>query len=315
MSRKHGFTLVELLVVIAIIGILVGLLLPAVQAAREASRRMSCSNNLKQLGLAEHNAESASGKLAPNFYEGQNGIIALSPFPPLASYFEQKNLVEQLQARCEAEGAFSFDSLDTTATPPLSVAMCPSMVDPEVCWSLYNYPVDFSSPSDPVTRGALRSDYAKCAGSATAIISIADLNTLPPGMGLSISNGYAAAQRWRDITDGLSNTMMWGESLGQQINTRRLRAYSHLFANAVMIDLARDSSSQYVDPPPFLSPFRDPFENDVRLTDQFSSMHAGGVVQFSFCDGSVRALSRSMDEKVLVGLATINGGEVVSSDP
>ncbi len=81
---RLAFTLVELLVVIAIIGILVGLLLPAVQAAREAARRMSCQNNLKQLGLAMHNFESANRKLPPG-YLGPTRALPNDPRPPMTS--------------------------------------------------------------------------------------------------------------------------------------------------------------------------------------------------------------------------------------
>ncbi|HUP82046.1 MAG TPA: DUF1559 domain-containing protein, partial [Pirellula sp.] len=75
---RRGFTLVELLVVIAIIGILVGLLLPAVQAAREAARRMQCGNNVKNLGLAFHNYESATKKIPPGGFHNRDGIGAAS---------------------------------------------------------------------------------------------------------------------------------------------------------------------------------------------------------------------------------------------
>ena len=89
-SRRAGFTLVELLVVIAIIGILVGLLLPAVQAAREAARRMQCGNNLKQLGLALHNYESATKRLP----SGRADITGLSAFGALMPYMEQSNVYQ-----------------------------------------------------------------------------------------------------------------------------------------------------------------------------------------------------------------------------
>ena len=112
-SRKAGFTLVELLVVIAIIGVMVGLLLPAVQAAREASRRMSCQNNERQLGLSVQNFESAI-KAYPLAAEFEVGTAWHSLILP---YMEQRTLYEIMTFQEDAEGnyqwAFGGDDVDT----------------------------------------------------------------------------------------------------------------------------------------------------------------------------------------------------------
>src|SRR5256714_13555627 len=94
--RRFGFTLVELLVVIAIIGVLVAILLPAVQAAREAARRMQCSNNLKQIGLALHNYENAYGTLPPGgIYVNSSGMKRGSALVHLLPFIEQPALYEK----------------------------------------------------------------------------------------------------------------------------------------------------------------------------------------------------------------------------
>ncbi len=94
-SRQDGFTLIELLVVIAIIGVLVGLLLPAVQAAREAARRSSCSNNLKQIGLAIHNFHSAKDRLPSSGRPSTASTVRFGFFTQLLPFLEQQKLWEQ----------------------------------------------------------------------------------------------------------------------------------------------------------------------------------------------------------------------------
>ncbi|NLX55322.1 MAG: DUF1559 domain-containing protein [Planctomycetaceae bacterium] len=136
-TQRAGFTLVELLVVIAIIGVLVALLLPAVQAAREAARRMQCSNHMKQLGLALHNYHDAWKKLPPRIggsyvnFEGINwspsGIVRLLPF------LEERGVYERIQQRQTYNGrfyeAFNVNSTDRNYLPWLSkipTFLCPS---------------------------------------------------------------------------------------------------------------------------------------------------------------------------------------------
>ncbi len=201
-ERDHGFTLVELLVVIAIIGVLVGLLLPAVQAAREAARRMSCSNNFKQLGLGLHNYHSAfdtmpagwDGTIANN-RRGNQVLIGTLPF------IEQQALWEQI-ANPMVVGALRFDAFgnntgtDNPNYPP---------------WRA-NVPT-FRCPSDPeiAITGSGYMNYGNNYGDGIR-------STGRPKDGSWGDRGgqrgmFATYRRnaFRDVLDGLSNTVAMGE--------------------------------------------------------------------------------------------------------
>lgn len=199
---RSGFTLVELLVVIAIIGILVGLLLPAVQAAREAARRMQCSNNLKQIGLALHNYEStfrsfpsrSSGTHSGPIHNGgrRAGIIAMLPFLEQDAFFQ------------------NIESGDPTKSPPIprggtfpwaAVGTGPT----ETMMYVQRFPF-LKCPSDPATpeqmdAGRGINNYALCSGDT--LISVGTT-----GSGMFFRFGVV---RLREVTDGTSNTIAVSE--------------------------------------------------------------------------------------------------------
>lgn len=334
-----GFTLVELLVVIAIIGVMVGLLLPAVQAAREAARRMSCSNNLRQLGLAIHNHEStfnwvpAWGRefpLTDTHAASNNPWFALTgdarrPFGVLGQllpYIEQANLSDIFDLKKplvdprNLAPPFPLGTNDPAAFSPVAVFLCPSTPDAPSDYGPYfgalGFPagVEYRLPrTDYVPLRGLHRSLAVCAGlpSATthnAMLGSDNLLTKP-------------TVKFRDVTDGLSNTLCFVEIAGKQKWYFRGKPHPGIaYGNGLGLNSfygdwnvarhARGLSGADITNPgqPGCSAINVFNENNPY------SFHPGGI-QCVRGDGSVIFLSASLDVVTFAALVSRNGGEAV----
>jgi prepilin-type N-terminal cleavage/methylation domain-containing protein/prepilin-type processing-associated H-X9-DG protein len=236
-DRKFGFTLVELLVVIAIIGVLIGLLLPAVQAAREAARRAACSNNLKQIALANHNFYDAK-KEFPEFNTGQKGgcgncahAIGFSVHTALLPFIEQSNLFDQIVDPYQnwADRTWMYwSAADTQRIMPvcqeaaktkIATFRCPSDSGKDlsstfcVSGTTWYSGADSYTPNPDAAGTSLptpvaATNYVACNGSGTGYTYDTTIRTD------GIFGGYRNTTNTFDsITDGSSNTLLFSESI------------------------------------------------------------------------------------------------------
>jgi prepilin-type N-terminal cleavage/methylation domain-containing protein/prepilin-type processing-associated H-X9-DG protein len=298
--RRRGFTLVELLVVIAIIGVLVALLLPAVQAAREAARRMSCGNNLKQIALGLHNYHDTYKTMPSGWFDDPN----IDPFESwgwsalLLPYVEQQALHEKL-------GVTRFtlrDSLATGGVQPtpsaflqlaqtrLEVFMCPSDSGFNRPGSVHNNR-NFNGGDGTVAGGHTQpvlvgvSNYPGVAGHRDVGSNASD----PDNTGIFFHHSNV---NFADILDGTSNTLAVGERetfhcrSGSWVGTRRTRGSAGRSFN-ILIGTSRPKMNQDTNVIAWDTPRWGCMEG-------FSSMHPGGA-QFALCDGSVRFLAETID--------------------
>ncbi len=256
-NLKSGFTLVELLVVITIIGILIALLLPAVQAAREAARRMQCTNNLKQIGLAMHTYHDALRSFPPGSVRAPQGHTW---FTFILLFMEQRPLYDQLDPQGQ----------QIPATAPSSGPLVTQL-------GIYRCPSD---------SGAAVNEYYESYPTANYVVSRTMFNA--PGNSMN----WPLCVRVNAITDGLSNTLLVSERGLFDRSTGGIWSGWITTAGTFSFSSTRPINTPYMplDQPVNVSPGNDPWYSRLTVT----SRHPGGA-NFAFCDGSVRFLGENIE--------------------
>jgi len=318
---RAAFTLIELLVVIAIIGVLVALLLPAVQSARESANRAQCQNNLKQLGLAANEYHDAFGSFPAGWYcsvptydaqgnltSGDTNCVTPAGTPSATSYMwsgliglflkiEQNNLYNEINF-----GVYYSPGIQGTTAPDNATAIrrtiggfvCPSNRRPQtIAGSATTTGTSATSQLGP-------SDYRGNMAAGMMIPTSANgCSPTPPYTVtcLLYDNGVTfenSTVNMADITDGTTNTILFGESIYPQ----GVWAQATTAVVRTNIDRTINQAVQV---------------NGVNNWIYWASKHPSSV-NFGYCDGSVRPVTSQINKLVLNKLCTRNGGEAISSD-
>jgi len=318
MNRRKGFTLIELLVVIAIIAILVGLLLPAVQKVRDAANRMSCQNNLKQLGLAAHTYHDSFKSFPPGYVIDLSKPYVGAPWGlKLLPYLEQDNVYRGYNDRLP----FWMPQDQAVVANPLKIFQCPASPNQGRL-----YMDTWTGPANgfPITWGGSTTDYMATSGVLGFYWDYVFQGNPPAGgdrQGVLHDTPVNKGTRIADITDGTSNSCMIGEVAGMpDLYQRNLLVKSAPFDPSDPDQIAGSGWGDPLNGENWLVGSTDdgvsrPGPCVINCTNrtQLYSFHAGGA-SVAVCDGSVRFLPTGLDAKILIGLITIKKGEIVNGD-
>jgi len=300
--QREAFTLVELLVVIAIIGVLVALLLPAVQAAREAARRSQCSNNLKQIGLALENYEGTFSQYPPGRmgcdgygahqcvgYTTGAGTLGISGFVAMLPFIEQGNLHEKIDYTNVPWNANGSTTWATGGNLELITARPKFMVCPS----------DISKPfidNFPVAGAKAATGSYGLVGGTNGPPNDDKLKHINNGMFV-----YRSGMRRADITDGTSAQMMVGETIGNDKS-----AHPNIWSNGSRFQTIRTTKNPIN---------QKPNTGNLAGTENgaFGSYHPAGA-HFVFADGHVAFITNSINFTNYQRLSWRDDGEVISEN-